>query len=202
MRMANAIGRCLGSALCKYLKSTKRFNRRYRIMARYAYGKILDTGYAKQPNPYLPHGVTGIDVDPPKKGQDYSNYVKFVRDDATVLSKHFRRGEFDTVVSGNLLEHLENPALFIRECGKVLKRGGRLILTTDNPYRFQTVISNVLFPGGMISSEENHKYYVAPRNLNRIAKREGFRLLRVRPTESPNIPLLRQVWLFVYEKAG
>jgi len=44
----------------------------------------------------------------------------------------FADGAFDLVVSGDGIEHLENPFAFLRECARVLRRGGRLALATPN----------------------------------------------------------------------
>lgn len=44
----------------------------------------------------------------------------------------FREGEFDVVFSGQVLEHLYDPDFFLDECFRVLKKGGKLILTTPN----------------------------------------------------------------------
>lgn len=44
----------------------------------------------------------------------------------------FREEEFDVIFSGQVLEHLYNPDFFLDECFRVLKKGGKLILTTPN----------------------------------------------------------------------
>jgi 2-polyprenyl-3-methyl-5-hydroxy-6-metoxy-1,4-benzoquinol methylase len=41
-------------------------------------------------------------------------------------------GEFDLVVSVQVLEHLLDPAAGVRELGRVLRPGGLLVLSTDN----------------------------------------------------------------------
>jgi len=38
----------------------------------------------------------------------------------------------DTIVAGELLEHLQNPLGFLLECNRILKKGGKLLLTTPN----------------------------------------------------------------------
>ncbi len=44
----------------------------------------------------------------------------------------FESESFDYIVSIEGIEHIENQALFLRECYRILKRGGRLFLTTPN----------------------------------------------------------------------
>ena len=39
---------------------------------------------------------------------------------------------FNEVYTKNLFEHLENPNLFLLECRRVLKKGGKLRIITDN----------------------------------------------------------------------
>jgi SAM-dependent methyltransferase len=39
-------------------------------------------------------------------------------------------GSFDAVVSTQVLEHVENPSLYLSECTRVLRPGGRLLLST------------------------------------------------------------------------
>lgn len=44
----------------------------------------------------------------------------------------FRDGPFDMLVSMEGIEHFENQAGFVRECARVLRPGGLLVLTTPN----------------------------------------------------------------------
>jgi ubiquinone/menaquinone biosynthesis C-methylase UbiE len=50
----------------------------------------------------------------------------------------YKNNTFDEVYNKCFLEHLKNPGIFIEDCVRVLKKGGRLILITDNAghYRF------------------------------------------------------------------
>jgi 2-polyprenyl-3-methyl-5-hydroxy-6-metoxy-1,4-benzoquinol methylase len=49
---------------------------------------------------------------------------------------------FDAIVAIEIIEHLENPFRFVRECGKLLKPGGLLFLTTPN---VESVQSRLIF---------------------------------------------------------
>lgn len=48
--------------------------------------------------------------------------------------------KFDTIVAGELIEHLSNPGKFLDACYKHLKEEGKLILTTPNPFWFEFII--------------------------------------------------------------
>lgn len=50
--------------------------------------------------------------------------------------------KFDAVVAIEIIEHLENPFRFVRECAKVLRPGGLLFLTTPN---VEAVSSRLIF---------------------------------------------------------
>lgn len=49
--------------------------------------------------------------------------------------------KFDLVTSSEVIEHLENGRSFIREIGKILNKGGYLILTTPNIESFTSLLS-------------------------------------------------------------
>ena len=44
----------------------------------------------------------------------------------------FRSGSLDGILAGEIIEHLFDPGLLLRECGRVLRRGGMLVVTTPN----------------------------------------------------------------------
>ncbi len=62
--------------------------------------------------------------------------------------------KFDIVCSFHVLEHVENPNLFIKSCLKVLKKGGKLILAV--PCRDSLMTNNV-----------NHTLNLPPHHLSR-----------------------------------
>lgn len=43
-----------------------------------------------------------------------------------------KEGKFDGIAAVEIVEHIENPFQFIRECGKLLQPGGHLLVTTPN----------------------------------------------------------------------
>ncbi len=55
----------------------------------------------------------------------------------------FRDGSFDAVYGRWMVEHLENPAIALREFHRVLKQGGRLALFTTNLWHYYGVTARV-----------------------------------------------------------
>lgn len=120
-------------------------------------GKILDVGYADHPNPFLSGDVTGLDLIKPKKLPE--NYKKLVAGDALGVADLFKKSTFDTVVAAEIIEHLENPAAFLRGARKVLKDRGRLIISTPNPYHLPTLVANMLFIRPEFTAHKTHDPY-------------------------------------------
>lgn len=54
--------------------------------------------------------------------------VKYVIGDATKTP--FKKGEFDAVVAGEIIEHLERPSDLIEEMERICKKGGIMVIST------------------------------------------------------------------------
>lgn len=83
---------------------------------------------------------------------------------------------FDTIVAGEVIEHLENPAGFLASARDHLKPGGRLIVTT--PYVFgllNTTYAYGAFPRTCPNAE--HTMWFCPSTLTALAHRTGFKAL-------------------------
>ncbi len=94
-------------------------------------GKILDVGYyactlheevlksAGKENVY------GIDTETKRETK---HYKKGSAEERTL----FPANEFDTILAGELIEHLKKPEKFLKEANRLLKKGGKIIITTPN----------------------------------------------------------------------
>ncbi|HVQ95025.1 MAG TPA: methyltransferase domain-containing protein [Mycobacteriales bacterium] len=85
--------------------------------------------------------------------------------------------QFDTVLAGELIEHLENPAGFLRAATRHLRPGGRIVLTT--PYA--AGLANVLyawlkFP--RTCSNPEHTMWFCPSTIRVLAQRCGLQVRR------------------------
>lgn len=66
-----------------------------------------------------------------------ANDPYYYREDRRILADAneglpFADGEFEALVSIEGIEHLENPSYFLRECARVIKTGGFIVLSTPN----------------------------------------------------------------------
>jgi len=137
-------------------------------MARFARGKTLDIGFVEQPNPYLRGEVYGFDR---QAASTPANYVKVMVGDAIDLSYMDER--FDTVVAGQVIEHLDDPIRFLSGCYHILNPGGRLVLSTPNPYYPPVVWLERLMIRRFFYNQD-HNYLFLPRFLVRLMERQGF----------------------------
>lgn len=60
--------------------------------------------------------------------------IKYTQGDATHTP--YQDEEFDIVICQEVIEHIEDQAQLIKECSRILKKDGWLILTTPNRYYF------------------------------------------------------------------
>jgi SAM-dependent methyltransferase len=82
---------------------------------------------------------------------------------------------FDTIVAGELIEHLANPGLFLRQAHAHLKPGGRLVLTTPNAFSL-LFISYALFKYPKTCENLQHTCWFCPQTMKELVERSGFKI--------------------------
>lgn len=91
----------------------------------------------------------------------------------------FPSGTFDAVVASHLIEHLSDPQGFLRECRRVLKADGRLVLTTPNA----SSLGHRLFAANWRGLEPpRHLHIFGPKALSALARNAGFKDVKVTTT--------------------
>ena len=100
---------------------------RFRLIRSRVSGRTLDIGYVSGTlhDAILEAADEAVGLD-----TRTGNGKDRVRGDAKKMP--LKGDSFDTVVAGELIEHLKTPENFLKECKRVLKSGGRCIITTPN----------------------------------------------------------------------
>ncbi len=98
-------------------------------------GRVLEigTGSGYGIEIISPKVVEFVTIDKYDCELDFTNYknVTFIQMEIPPLS-HVDSNSFDYVISFQVIEHIENDKEFLKEIYRVLKVGGKLILTTPN----------------------------------------------------------------------
>jgi SAM-dependent methyltransferase len=93
--------------------------------------------------------------------------------------QHYPPASFDAVHSAHVIEHVHDPAGLLRECHRILKPGGRLVILTPNlessgHKQFRSAWLNLDPP--------RHLFLFTAANLRRAAEGAGFTLEKLRST--------------------
>jgi SAM-dependent methyltransferase len=79
---------------------------------------------------------------------------------------------FDTVLAGELIEHLQNPGEFLGGVARALKPGGRLVLSTPNVF---SVMLNLMYWKNYDQAfNREHALWLCPQTLRELLRRYGF----------------------------
>lgn len=83
--------------------------------------------------------------------------------------------QFDTIVAGELIEHLSNPGKFFESCAKHLKTNGNLVITT--PYAFSLLyILYAFYKYPKTCQNDEHSMWFCPETLIEIGERFGYKV--------------------------
>jgi 2-polyprenyl-3-methyl-5-hydroxy-6-metoxy-1,4-benzoquinol methylase len=97
----------------------------------------------------------------------------------TLESQGYSGASFDAVTMSHVIEHLHNPVGLVRECRRVLKPGGYLVIVTPN----MNSLGYRLFGKAWRGLEPpRHLQLFTPRLLRRLAAQAGFQKIEVSTT--------------------
>lgn len=88
--------------------------------------------------------------------------------------------KFDVIFAGELIEHLSNPGLFLRQSRKHLKRNGYFVLTTPNTFYLPRLLGCIKNIEDNPIVNEEHTTWFSPSTLYSLLTREGFRILDIK----------------------
>lgn len=82
---------------------------------------------------------------------------------------------FDTIVAGELIEHLSNPGLFLKQARAHLRPSGKLVLTTPHPFSLLD-ISYALVKFPKTCQNTQHTCWFCPQTMKELVGRCGLRV--------------------------
>lgn len=139
-------------------------------LARFARGRLVDLGCGKAPllSAYCHHVDSVLLADWANSYHD-NPLLDLVCDLNKVLE--LPTDGFDTIVMSDVLEHIAEPAGLLRECGRILAPGGRLILNVPFLYSLH---------------EEPYDYFRYTRfALSKLLEEAGFKEILVEEIGGP-----------------
>ena len=108
----------------------------------------------------------GIDLDPARISQLQAHgYPNVMVGNAEFFDLGRR---FDTIVAGELIEHLPNPGLFLERCHRHIEPNGRLVVTTPYPFGY-AALSYAWLKYPRTCSNPEHTLWVCPKTMHRLA---------------------------------
>jgi len=91
-------------------------------------------------------------------------------------------GPFDTIVAGEIIEHLANPGMFLVRARQHLAPGGRIVVTTPNPFSLLYMLRSMMkWP--KTSPNPEHVAWFCPGTMALLAERCGLVVVKMRPID-------------------
>lgn len=82
---------------------------------------------------------------------------------------------YDVIIAGDLIEHLGNLSGFLHSCKSHLRRGGKLLISTPNPWYWRFVFKAVLF-AGRVKPNPEHTLWMCPTVLEQLLARHDMKV--------------------------
>jgi len=153
-----------------------------KFVMRYAHGKsVLDMGCV-QHNPenykskfWLHKALCGVStdlvgIDLYRDGVEYLRTLGYNIQVADVQNFDLGR-TFEVIVACDLIEHLENFDGFLECCKRHLAPGGRLLISTPNPWYWRNFLKAAL--SREVANNPEHTCWLCVRTLRQLVRRHG-----------------------------
>ena len=116
----------------------------------------------------------GVDID--AEGIEILNKHGFNTRHENVITMDLGQ-TFDTIVAGELIEHLPNPGTFLENMSRHLKPYGTLVITTPNPFYSKQAWK--IWRHSQPSVHEEHTCWFDPITLNTLCQMSGLKVDKI-----------------------
>jgi ubiquinone/menaquinone biosynthesis C-methylase UbiE len=147
-----------------------------------------DASFTKELARYSPD-VTAIDISSAQIAENNKRFagIKFLQHDVAEQFP-FAADSFEVVWCSEVLEHLFDPAFALREMYRIMKPGGRLMVTVPYHGRFKNVLIALFKWDEHFVPSNPHIRFYTKQTLGRLAAQAGFSAVQMK-TCGMGIPL-------------
>ncbi|HEU0234432.1 MAG TPA: class I SAM-dependent methyltransferase [Gallionella sp.] len=92
----------------------------------------------------------------------------------------FADGQFDAITMFEVIEHLKEPLDLLRECRRILRPGGILLVGTGNAASWSMAAMGARWEYLHIAKHGGHISFYTPHSINVLAQRAGFSVADIR----------------------
>lgn len=118
----------------------------------------------------LPQQVDGLDLRP----LNVTGYIQGDCQDIPLADQ-----QYDTVVMGQVIEHVDHPLDALKEAYRMLKDYGRVIVSVPNAYAIERMAA-VVIKGRELEQCPEHRWLFSVMSLTRLMLRAGFVVMDAR----------------------
>lgn len=92
--------------------------------------------------------------------------------------------KYETILAGDVLEHLSNPGLFLEKVPELLEINGQLVIAVPNAF---TLLAVKVWVFGVESVHKDHCFYYSPKCLAQLCARYGLLPTKLTYTVQPRV---------------
>ncbi|MGC1201830.1 MAG: class I SAM-dependent methyltransferase [Candidatus Acidiferrales bacterium] len=143
--------------------------------------------------------ILGLDIDQANVERMHSMGFKAELGDAHHLTFE---SQFDTIVLGELIEHLESPGECLAGCKRALKPGGRIVISTPNA--FSVMLGLMYLKNFDKAFNAEHVLWFCPQTLRTVLARCGLDLVQLEFVDNlaPELISAKSYRAFAYSWRG